>query len=121
MNYALGVATRLVNGDFTVQHLRALVLRLKGYQVDTASSLDEARNVISPSKYQLVIVDVGHFAGPELRFCEELKKQYPHQKLLMQVDYHLFLFGNTCPDKVISREEGPQHFIAEVEKALSAA
>src|SRR5579864_6367206 len=111
----------LVNGDFTVQHLRALMLRLKGYHVDTASGLDEARDLISPHKYQLVIVDVGHFADPGLHFCEELKKHYPHQKLLMQVDYHLFLYGSKCPDKVISSEEGPQHFIAEVEKMLSIA
>lgn len=111
----------LVNGDFTVQHLRALILRLKGYRVDTTSTLEEAHNLISPDKYGLVIVDVGHFADPGLQFCEELKKRNPQQKVLMQVDYHLFLFGSTCPDKVISNEEGPQHFVSEVERMLNAA
>ena len=111
----------LVNGDFTVQHLRALMLRLKGHNVDTASNLDEARKSLSASRYELIIVDVGHFAEPGLEFCEELKQRYPGQKFLMQVDYHLYLYGNSCPDKVISTEDGPQHFLAEVEKMLSAA
>lgn len=111
----------LVNGDFTVQHLRALMLRLKGYHVDTASNLEEARNLISTYQYQLVIVDVGHVAGPSLQFCEELKQKYPDQKFLMQADDYLFMHGNTCPDKAISKEEGPQHFIAEVEKMLSVS
>lgn len=111
----------LVNGDFIVQHLRALMLRLKGHDVDTASNLDEARKSLSACKYELIIVDVGHFAEPGLEFCEELKQKYPGQKFLMQVDYYLFLYGNTCPDKVISKEEGPQHFVAEVEKMLRAA
>lgn len=111
----------LVNGDFTVQHLRALMLRLKGHHVQTTSTLEEARKSLSAATYDLIIVDVGHFAEPGLQFCEELKEKYPGQKFLMQVDYHLFLYGNTCPDRVISNEEGPQHFVAEVEKMLSPA
>ena len=111
----------LVNGDFTVQHLRALMLRLKGHDVDTASNLEQARNWLSAHKYELIIVDVGHFAEPGLQFCEELKEKYPGQKFLMQVDYHLFLYGNTCPDKVISNEDGPHRFVVEVEKVLRAA
>jgi len=33
----------LVDGDTTVQQLRALILRLQGYRVDVAGSLDDAR------------------------------------------------------------------------------
>src|ERR1700746_3999917 len=109
----------LVNGDFTAQHLRPLMLRLKGHDVQTASTLKEARQFLSGKEYELVIVDVGHFADPGLQFCEELKQKYPGQKFLMQVDYHLFLYGNTCPDKVVSNEDGPHHFVAEVENMLS--
>ena len=32
----------LVDGDTTVQQLRALILRLQGYRVDVAGSLDDA-------------------------------------------------------------------------------
>ena len=111
----------LVNGDHTVQHLRALMLRLKGYEVDLAASLNEARSKTDLIQYELVIVDVGHFAQPGLEFCEELKQKYPGQKVLMQMDYHLFLHGNTCPDAVVSKEEGPQSFVNEVESLLATS
>ena len=112
----------LVDGDSTVQHLRALMLRMQGYSVDTATDLEAARMVISAaSMYDLLIVDVGHFAGPGLLFCEEIKQRHPHQKVLMQVDPHLFLERETCPDKIVSKQEGPHHFVDEVERLLQQA
>jgi len=111
----------LVDGDLTVQHLRALMLRMKGYEVDLAASLEEARTKTDLIRYKLVIVDVGHFADPGLDFCEELKSKYPDQKVLMQMDYHLFLNRNSCPDAVVSKEEGPQTFVNEVESLLGTS
>ena len=112
----------LVDGDSTVQHLRALMLRMQGYDVDTASDLDAARTVIGTvPQYNLVIVDVGHFAGPGLEFCEEIKRRHPHQKVLMQVDGHLYLGRESCPDKVISKQDGPHHFVLEVQRMLEAS
>jgi DNA-binding response OmpR family regulator len=112
----------LVDGDSTVQHLRALMLRLQGYSVDTAVDLDAARTVISAAPvYDLVIVDVGHFAAPGLEFCEEIKQRHPHQKVLMQVDGHIYLGRESCPDKVVSKQEGPNHFVEEVERLLTAS
>jgi DNA-binding response OmpR family regulator len=112
----------LVDGNSTVQHLRALMLRMRGYNVDTAIDLEAARTVISAvSQYDLVIVDVGHFADPGLEFCEEIKQKHPHQKVLMQVDGHIYLGRESCPDKVISKQEGPNHFVEEVERLLPAS
>ena len=112
----------LVDGDSTVQHLRALMLRMRGYNVDTAVDLEAARTVISAGpQYDLVIVDVGYFADPGLEFCEEIKKRHPHQKVLMQVDGHIYLGHETCPDQVVSKQEGPHHFMEEVERLLPAA
>jgi len=111
----------LVDGDSTVQHLRALMLRMQGYDVDTAADLEAARTVIAAAPhYNLVIVDVGHFADPGLEFCEEIKQRHPHQKVLMQVDGHLYLGRESCPDKVVSKQDGPQHFVHEVERMLEA-
>lgn len=112
----------LVDGNSTVQHLRALMLRMRGYNVETAIDLDSARTVISAGlQYDLVIVDVGHFADPGLEFCEEIKQRHPHQKLLMQVDGHMYLGRESCPDKVVSKQEGPHHFVEEVERLLPAS
>ena len=108
----------LVNGEATVQHLRVLMLRLRGYEVHTASTLAEAGTEIENEKYRLVIVDVGHFAEPGLAFCEEIKSKHPELKVLMQVDFHVYIDRNSCPDKVIEKQEGPEHFISEVEAIL---
>jgi len=109
----------LVNGYTTLQHLRALMLRMEGYSVDTAADLESARAVITTSRaYDLVIVDVGHFAEQGLSFCEEVKQRHPVLKVLMQVDGHLFLNRESCPDKVVSKQEGPKHFVDEVERLL---
>ena len=109
----------LVNGYTTVQHLRALMLRMEGYSVDTAADLDSARAVIATSRaYDLVIVDVGHFAEHGILFCEEVKQRHPELKVLMQVDGHLFLNRESCPDKVVSKQEGPKYFVDEVERLL---
>ena len=112
----------LVDGNSTVQHLRALMLRMRGFNVDTAVDLDAARTVISAGpQYDLLIVDVGYFAGPGLEFCEEIKQRHPHQKVLMQVDGHPYLGRESCPDKVVSKQEGPHQFVEEVERLLPAS
>jgi len=98
------------------------MLRMRGYNVDTAADLDAARTVISAApQYDLVIVDVGHFAEPGLQFCEEIKQRHPHQKVLMQVDGHAYLGRETCPDKIVSKQEGPHQFVEEVERLLPAS
>ncbi|HZD93267.1 MAG TPA: response regulator [Candidatus Sulfotelmatobacter sp.] len=112
----------LVNGYTTVQHLRALMLRMQGYHVDTAADLNGARTVIAASgAYDLVIVDVGHFADEGLVFCDEIKKKHADLKVLMQVDGHLYLDRESCPDKVVSKQEGPKHFVDEVDRLLQAS
>jgi CheY-like chemotaxis protein len=110
----------LVNGDATVQHLRALMLRMERYEVDIAADLQAAQAAAALLKYDLIIVDVGHFAQPGLDFCEEVKKKYPGQKVLMQADAHLYLEHESCPDKVVAKQDGPHHFVSEVEQMLQA-
>ena len=112
----------LVNGYTTVQHLRALMLRMQGYNVDTAADLHAARAVLATARaYDLVIVDVGYFADEGLAFCEEIKKKHLDLKVLMQVDENLFVDPNSCPDEIIAKQEGPQHFVREVERLLQAS
>jgi len=111
-----------VNGENTVQHLRALMLRMQGHSVDTAADLRAARAVIMAARrYDLVIVDVGYFAQPGIEFCEEMKQSYPDLKVLMQADGNHSVDRTSCPDEVVSKQDGPQHFVREVERMLEAS
>jgi DNA-binding response OmpR family regulator len=111
----------LVDGDPTVQQLRALMLRMKGYRVDTAADLDDARAKLTERSYHLVIVDVGHYAEAGVEFCEEIKRSNPHQKLLLQAEDRALPVRNTCPDDVIPKQEGPVMFVKAVERLLHVA
>ena len=111
----------LVNGDPTVQQLRALMLRMQGYRVDTAASLDDARGKMAGRTYRLVIVDVGHFADDGLDFCEEIKSRDPHQKFLIHAEDRVFPVKNDCPDDVVPKQEGPLTFVKAVERLLQVA
>jgi DNA-binding NtrC family response regulator len=110
----------LVNGAATVQNLRLLILRMRGYTVHGALSLNDARQFLTARRYSLVIVDVGHFARPGLEFCEEIRKIQPHQKVMLQVEDNLLPFHHDCPDTVVPKQEGPHAFVNEVEKMLAA-
>ena len=109
----------LVNGTATVQNLRLLMLRMRGYTVHGALSLSDARRLLTAQSYELVIVDVGHYAAPGLEFCEELRTTHPHVKVMLQVEDNLLPFKHECPDKVIPKQEGPHAFVNEVEKVLA--
>jgi DNA-binding response OmpR family regulator len=111
----------LVDGEATVQHLRALMLRMKGYHVDIALSLAEAHQKIAEQSYKLVIVDVGHYADQGVDFCEEIKRKNPHQKLLIHAEDRVFPLKSDCPDDVIPKQEGPLTFVNAVERCLGAA
>jgi CheY-like chemotaxis protein len=110
----------LVNGTATVQNLRLLILRMRGYTVHGALSLNHARQLLTARHYSLVIVDVGHFARPGLEFCEEIRQIQPYAKVMLQVEDNLLPFKHDCPDKVVPKQEGPHAFVNEVEKMLSA-
>jgi len=111
----------LVNGTATVQNLRMLMLRMRGYTVHGALSLNDARQLLAAKSYTLVIVDVGHFAGPGLDFCEEVRHSHPHIKVMLQAEDNLLPFKHECPDKVVAKQEGPHAFVNEVEKMLAAS
>ncbi len=111
----------LVDGEATVQHLRALMLRMKGYRVDTVASLDDARARMRERSYKLVIVDVGHHADHGVEFCEEIKSSDPRQKVLIHAEDRVFPLKSDCPDDVVPRQEGPLAFMRAVERILQVA
>ena len=111
----------LVNGTATVQNLRLLMLRMRGFTVHGALNLKDARHLLTAKSYDLVIVDVGHFAEPGLEFCEEIRQSHPDIKVMLQAEDNVVPHAHQCPDKVVSKQEGPHAFVSEVENVLAAS
>lgn len=109
----------LVAGDETAQHLRAMMLRLRGHAVERATDPGEALQKLGQKKYSLVIVDSNHPEGA-VEFCEEVKERMPGQKLAVLANNALYVQPASCPDDVISRHDGPEQFLIQVESLLAA-
>ncbi|HYX54282.1 MAG TPA: response regulator [Candidatus Limnocylindrales bacterium] len=115
------ISILVIEQDATVRYLRALALRLEGYTVATAEHLADARQKLAEKQFNLVILDVGHFAEPGLAFCEEVKDNYPHTKLLMQGEDRIFPIKSSCPDTTVPKQEGPLQLVREVQRLLQSA
>ena len=111
----------LIEQDATVRHLRSLALRLEGYRVDGAEHLHEARKKLEEKQFNLIILDVGHFAEQGLAFCEEVKVSHPEVKLLMQGEDRVFPIKSSCPDVSIPKQDGPLRLVKEVQRLLQSA
>jgi len=115
------ISILLVDGDETLQGLRTLMLRLRGYRVERAASLEAARERIAEQGFGLVLIDVQKFPEIHLDFCEELKAAQPGVKVAFLANHTLYLPPDSCPDEVISRQDGPEQFLTEVDKLVGAA
>jgi len=115
------ISILLVDGDETSQGLRALMLRLRGYRVERAASLEAARRLAAERTFHLVLIDVRQHPKGGLALCEQLKASQPGLKVAFLADHTLYLPPETCPDEVIARQDGPERFLAQVEELLGAS
>lgn len=111
----------LVDGDETLVKLRTLMLRLRGYEVERAANVEQARALLAINTYTAVIIDVRHDPGQALALCEEIKARHPRQKVALVANYTLYLPPLSCPDDVISRQDGPEQFLARVDNLTGAS
>jgi len=110
----------LVDDDGIVRGLRAKILGNLGHRITEADSLSKARSLWAPGVFNLVIVDVKHGLREALEFCEETKR-IANQLVALLTPYTAYVPANACADDVIHKEDGPAHFVREVQQLLSAA
>ncbi|HSE49506.1 MAG TPA: response regulator [Terriglobales bacterium] len=115
------ISILLVDSDETLQGLRSLMLRLRGYQVDRVSSLADAALRAAQERYDMVIIDVREHPDAGLELCERLKATSPGLKVAFLADHTLYLPPQTCPDQLIARQDGPEHFLRQVDELLGAS
>jgi DNA-binding response OmpR family regulator len=113
------ISILLVDGDETLQGLRTLMLRLRGYRVERVATLQDARRRIAEQHFGLVLVDVAKFPDAGLPFCEEIKGTRPGIKVAFLANHTLYLPADSCPDDVIARQDGPEQFLSRVDELVS--
>jgi hypothetical protein len=95
----------------SIRPLRDHVLRLKGFQVDSPVTHDEARSSFWQRTYDLVLIDVEGENGVESaeRLCAEIKTAVPRQLIAFVCNWRVATLTD-CPDEIVRTEFDPGAF-----------
>ena len=87
-----GKKVLLIDEKQTTRETRANVLRGHGVEVDATDSLQRARVLWRPRRYDLILLDVrGHLPGEALEFYEQIREVTPRQRFAFLVGPPLYL------------------------------
>ena len=108
-----------VSSRETVMTLRDQILRMRGFDVDSAIYAREAIQKIAWNDYSLVLIDVEADAKVESaqQLCDAIKKDNPDQHVAFVCNYRVSIESD-CPDDIIRAEFDPRAFVRGVEQAL---
>ena len=100
----------IVDGNETMQNLRASVLRNQGIHVHTAKNITEAELVWVPDFFDLVLLDVRQRSKEAVTFWRTIRRQHPRQRISFLVGPPTYL-SPTCTDEVIAHEKSPEDWV----------
>jgi len=108
-----------IGGREIILALRDDILKLRGYEVVSATSLAEGPGLFAGRPFDLVLVDVeGQGRVPEAEaLCAEIRALHPGQRIAF-VCNHLVSIESDCPDEIIHAQFNPQAFIEGVARML---
>ncbi|MDP9039970.1 MAG: hypothetical protein M3O02_11985 [Acidobacteriota bacterium] len=100
--------------------MRDQILRLSGFQVDSALEPREALANFRSRTYDLVLVDVeAESSIPEAEaLCGELKTHKPEQLVAFVCNWRVAVLSD-CPDDVVRTEFNPDAFVKGVQDVLA--
>ena len=95
----------------TIRPLRDHVLRLKGFEVDSALTVKEALDKFWARDYDLVLIDVEGDNGIEgaESLCSEIKTAQPEQLVAFVCNWRVANLTD-CPDEIVRTEFDPAAF-----------
>lgn len=101
--------------------LRDQILRLSGYEVDSATEFDEVLDRFDSSDYELVLIDVDSEPGVHEaeRLCSEFKTRRPHQVVAFVCNWRVAILSD-CPDDIVRTEFNPEAFLKGVQQILES-
>jgi len=95
----------------TIRPLRDHVLRLKGFEVDSALTYKEGLSKFRSREYDLVLIDVEGEMGVEgaEHVCAEVKSAQPGQLVAFVCNWRVANLTD-CPDEIVRTEFDPAAF-----------
>jgi CheY-like chemotaxis protein len=115
-----GKKVLLIDERQATREVRENVLRSHGVEVDAADSLERARVLWTPHRYDLVLLDVRRqFPGEALQFYEQIRDASTAQRFAFLVGPPVYLTRN-WPEEVKATDEKSQQW-GETVRFLAAA
>lgn len=98
----------LVDSSNARRDLRAEALRQHGIYVDIAADIPEARSWWRPALYDLVLINMERGRGQRDKFCDDIRKATPTQRLAFLVGQPAYLVDLPNADQELLMERGDE-------------
>jgi CheY-like chemotaxis protein len=99
--------------------LRKLVLEKSGYEVVTASSVNDALARFSPDEFDLVLSDILMPGRPGTDLAREIKNTYPNFPVVLLSGVNELPPDASYADAFISKVEGPVRMCEKISAVLN--
>ena len=112
--HVLHVCTRDV-----LRPVRDQILRVAGYEVDSAETHEDALAKARSNRYDLVLIDIDsqHNVRNAEELCSAVKTADPSQRVAFVCNWRVAIL-NECPDDIVRSEFDPVGFLSGVAAAL---
>jgi DNA-binding response OmpR family regulator len=99
--------------------VRDQILRVAGYEVDSAETHEEALNKATSNRYDLVLIDIDsqHHVRDAEELCSAVKTADSSQRVAFVCNWRVAIL-NECPDDIVRSEFDPVGFLSGVAEAL---
>ena len=108
-----------VSSRLNIMGLRDEILRLHGFDVDSAVYSRQAAEAVADKDYDLVLIDVEADVRVQSaqELCDEIKKVHPLQHVAFVCNYRVAI-DSDCPDEIIRAEFNPEALVRGVQEAV---
>ena len=102
-----------------IKSLRDEILRMHGFDVNSALFSAHAADQVACKNYDLVLIDVEADAKVQSaqELCDEIRKAQPEQHVAFVCNYRVSIESD-CPDEIIRAEFNPEALVRGVKNAL---
>ena len=108
-----------VSSRLNIMGLRDEILRMHGFEVDSAVYSNQAADEVANKDYDLVLIDVEADVRVQSaqELCDQIKKVHPRQHVAFVCNYRVAI-DSDCPDEIIRAEFSPEALVRGVKEAL---